>query len=68
MKGVTLNTKSTVSTAPPFEFVLQGYYSHGWEDLCSEDTREEAREQLKCYRDNEGGTYRIIRRATKGDQ
>ncbi len=49
---------------PQVEFILQGYYDgHGWEDLTSEETRKEAREQLKCYQENEGGNYRIIRRA-----
>jgi hypothetical protein len=47
---------------PQVEFVLQGRYGH-WEDLTSEETHKAAREQLKCYRENEGGTYRIIRRA-----
>lgn len=53
------------SYAPIVEFVLQGRYGHGWEDLCSEETRKEARVQLRCYQDNEGGTYRIVRRAVE---
>lgn len=50
---------------PIVEFVLQGDYGygHGWEDLCAEDTRKEARQRLKEYRENEGGCYRIVRRA-----
>ena len=48
---------------PQVEFILQGNYGYGWDDLTSEETRREAREQLKCYRENEGGAYRIIRRA-----
>jgi hypothetical protein len=51
----------TIYTAQ-VEFVLQGKYGSGWDDLLSEETRKAAREQLKCYRENEGGTYRIIRR------
>jgi hypothetical protein len=51
------------SYTPQVEFTLQGSYGHGWEDLCSEETHKAAREQLKCYRENEGGMYRIIRRA-----
>lgn len=50
--------------------VLQGNYGygHGFEDLCAaEDTRDgkgrkEIRDNLKDYRTNEGGNYRIIRR------
>ena len=49
------------------EFVLQGKYpgSNGWEDLTSEETRKEARAQMKCYQENEGGNYRIVRRAAE---
>ena len=43
--------------------VLQGHYGqqHGWEDLCAGTSRE-MRDNLKDYRENEGGTYRIIDR------
>lgn len=55
---------SGTTYTPIVEYVLQGHYgSHGWEDLCAEDTRKEAREQLRCYQENEGGRYRIVRRA-----
>lgn len=44
-------------------YILQGFYSYGWEDLTAEDSFKEAREQRKCYRENAPGTaYRIIRR------
>jgi len=46
--------------------VLQGSYSHGWEDLCAAENtvagRKEIRDNLKDYRKNEGGRYRIINR------
>jgi len=47
--------------------VLQGNYGvHGWEDLCAADDtpegRKEIRENLKDYRQNEGGCYRIVSR------
>lgn len=49
---------------PQYEYALQGNYgAHGWEDLCVEETRKEAVEQRKTYEANEGGCYRIIRRA-----
>jgi len=51
------------SYAPQYEYALQGNYGpHGWEDLTVEDTRKDALEQLKTYRENEGGNYRIRRR------
>jgi hypothetical protein len=48
-------------------YVLQGKYAHGWEDLCAADMRERGafktiRADWKSYRENEGGTYRIIER------
>ncbi len=51
--------------APIVEFDLEGNYGRGWEILCCEETRKEARERLKEYRENEGGTYRIVRRSVK---
>ena len=47
------------------EYVLQGKYPgpHGWEDLTAEETKEDIKQRLKEYRENEGGSYRIIRRA-----
>ncbi len=45
------------------DFVLLGNYGHGWEDLTAEETRKEIRARLKEYRENEGGHYRIVRRA-----
>lgn len=52
------------------EWTIQGNYGygHGWEDLCSEDNRKEARERLKEYRDNEPGTpHRIEKRRVRID-
>lgn len=45
-------------------WVLQGNYGygHGWEDLCAEEFRTEINERLKEYRENEGGTYRVVTR------
>ena len=46
------------------EWILQGDYGygHGWEDLCAEESRTEANEQMRVYRENEGGTYRVVTR------
>lgn len=43
-------------------FVLQGSYGQGWEDLCAATEYKEIRANLKDYRENEGGNYRVIRR------
>jgi len=43
-------------------YELQGQYGHGWETLCTESTRREARERKREYTENEGGNYRIVRK------
>lgn len=42
--------------------VLQGNYGQGWEDLCQSVNWREVHDDLKAYRGNEQGYYRIIRR------
>jgi hypothetical protein len=44
------------------EFELQGEYGQGWELITTEKTRKAARNQLKEYRENEGGLYRIVKK------
>ncbi len=46
-------------------YVIQGNYGYGWDDEAEEDTWKEAREQLKTYRANGGGSYRCITRREK---
>lgn len=55
-------------------YVLQGYYSHGWEDLTAEKKQgagvdlpamRRLRAEKKNYQQNEGGQYRIIERREK---
>ncbi len=44
-------------------WILQGHYGfHGWEDLTASESFREVRDDLKDYRENEGGHYRIIQR------
>jgi len=45
-------------------YVLQSDYGygHGFEDLVTSENMREVRDNLKEYRDNEGGAYRIIKR------
>lgn len=45
-----------------YEFEIQGLYSGEWECVTTEETSKDAREQLKCYRENEKGTAFRIRR------
>ena len=44
--------------------VLQGNYGygHGWEDLCASESFKEVRQNLREYRENEGGHNRLIER------
>jgi len=47
--------------------VLQGRYVgwghvERWEDLCASESSREVRQNRREYRENEGGTYRIIER------
>lgn len=46
------------------EFEIQSYTPQGgWELATTEVTRRDAREQLKCYRENEPGTaHRIVKK------
>jgi hypothetical protein len=42
---------------------IQGNYGHGWETVTSEDSRKEATQRLREYKENETGTsFRLIKR------
>lgn len=41
-------------------YVVQGSYGFGWEDLTQSESRKEARANLKDYRQNQPGAYRLI--------
>lgn len=58
-------------------YVLQGNYGYGFEDLTAEDKSEtnqygtawqRIKNDLKAYRQNERGNYRIISRRVLNDQ
>jgi len=49
-------------------YILQGHYSQGWEDLTAAETYKEIRANLKDYRDNERGAYRIISRRERNPE
>jgi len=42
-------------------WIIQGFYQR-WEDLTCSENWKEAKQDLKAYRDNEMGIFRIIRR------
>jgi hypothetical protein len=44
--------------------VLQADYGYGlgWEDLVTSESWREVKQDLKAYRGNEGGIYRLIKR------
>ena len=50
------------------KFEIHGYYhpEYGFECLCTEDSRKAAREQLKCYNENEPNiSHRIVKKRVK---
>jgi len=47
------------------EYEIQGNYGYGWEMETAEETYKEAKEQLKCYRENGPGSYRIVKKRIK---
>jgi hypothetical protein len=45
-------------------YVVQGNYGygHGWEDEAASESRKEARTDLRAYRENGPGVYRMVKR------
>ena len=43
---------------------IQGYYGqeYGWECVTTEETRQEARQRLKEYHDNERYPFRLVKK------
>lgn len=46
-------------------FDLEGDYGQGWEVLCSEGTRKEARQRMREYMENAPCPLRIVKRRTR---
>lgn len=42
--------------------VVQGEYGQGWEDLCASESRKEAHQNAREYRENAPEPIRLIRR------
>jgi hypothetical protein len=53
-----------INMAIVYEVEADYGYGHGWEVVTREETIQEARERLREYVENEGGTYRIMKRST----
>lgn len=52
-----------IQAADTYEYVVQGNYGKGWEDVSAYETREEANQGLKEYNENETQyRHRVIRR------
>lgn len=48
------------------EYEIQGNYGSGWEAVTAEENRKAAREQLKCYNENERQyPHRIVKKRIK---
>lgn len=47
------------------EYIVQGRYGHGWEDLTAHDTRKAADAECRVYDENEPAPHRVIARRTK---
>ena len=45
-----------------YSWVIQGYYEGRWEDLTAHPIRASAILDLKAYRENEKGSFRMIQR------
>lgn len=55
-------TKTKKANKYLYLIIVQEYVNgYGWEDSCTEETTQDARKQVKCYREN-GIPARIIRR------
>jgi hypothetical protein len=51
------------------EYDIEQHWDQGWETVCSENTRREARERLKEYRENQPeAPVRIVKRRVKINQ
>ena len=50
------------------EYEIQSNYGYGWDCETTEETRQAAKETLKCYRENCPGTpFRIVKKRVKNN-
>ncbi|MBR3242248.1 MAG: hypothetical protein IKG72_13125 [Bacillus sp. (in: Bacteria)] len=50
------------------EYVVQGNYGYGWDDLTYETSLADAKTQKRCYDENEPFPHRIVRRTIKSNK
>jgi hypothetical protein len=51
------------------EYELEGYYYGSWEYILTAENFKDAKEQIKCYRENDSRPYRIVKhRIKKGEK
>lgn len=65
---ITLTKPAKKQNKYAYLFIVQGFYSQGWEDLTESENRAEARADLKVYRENERGSFRMIQRRELNSQ
>jgi hypothetical protein len=58
-------TTRTRKTRDEWEIQSNYGFGHGWECETTEETREAAREQLRCYRENSPYPVRIVKRRVR---
>lgn len=47
-------------------YILLGNYGYGWEEVLAEETKKEARERLKEYRENDPQhSYKLTKKRVK---
>lgn len=64
---ISKSSKTDVKAAKSdFEYEVQGNYGYGWDRLTTEATMEEAKEQKKCYDENEPNVPHRIKTIAKG--
>ena len=64
---ISKSSKTDVKAAKSdFEYEVQGNYGYGWDRLTTEATMEEAKEQKKCYDENEPDVPHRIKTIAKG--
>lgn len=55
----------TTETKYDYEYIIQGNYGHGWEDLTAHETRRDAVDEKRVYDANETQyRHRVIFRRT----
>jgi hypothetical protein len=55
----------TRKTADEYHITANYGYGDGWETVCVEETFKLAKEQKKCYMENDPREYKIVKRRVK---